>query len=166
MFIRTTRLFLRPAWGEDAAAVGRMLNDPQFQNDMAGSPLLEAIADADELLAPPVDPRDVRLLIFRRSDGAPRLVGAAGLGQALHRAEFGIWLDKAERRRGFAQEAARALLALAFDGLKIDEVWTPALRQGAAARLIARLGFNRPHADAPSAVIHAGDWGLRTRLAA
>src|SRR3546814_12511464 len=66
--------------------------------------------------------------------------------------------DLAERRRGFAQEAGCALLSLAFDGLRLDSVWVPAFSDGAAKRLIARLGFRRKSADSTQAVLEARDW--------
>src|SRR3546814_4319234 len=96
--------------------------------------------------------RDVRLLVFRRTEGGPKLIGTAGVGQPLDRSEFGLWLSRAERRRGFAQEAGCALLSLAFDGLRLGSVWVPAFSDGAARRLITRLGFRRKSADSTQAV--------------
>src|SRR3546814_4982755 len=66
--------------------------------------------------------------------------------------------DLAERRRGFAQEAGCALLSLAFDGLRLGSVWVPAFSDGAARRLITRLGFRRKSADSTQAVLEARDW--------
>lgn len=166
MFIRTSRLFLRPAWGEDAPALARLLADPAVQRDLAGSPWLETMADADHFLGAQRKTQDVRLLIFRRTDDAPRLIGTAGIGQPFERAEFGVWLARSERRRGFALEAGRAILSLAFDGLRFGSVWAPIFRDGAAHRLIARLGFRRPSADATAAILQASDWPALPRLAA
>src|SRR3546814_1478890 len=109
MFIRTERLFLRPAWREDAPTLARLLGQPGVQHELTGSPWLEALGDADHFLASGGS-RDVRLLVFRRTEGGPKLIGTAGVGQPLDRSEFGLWLSRAERRRGFAQEAGCALL--------------------------------------------------------
>lgn len=158
MFIRTQRLFLRPAWSEDAAMLGRQLADTEIQHRLAGSPWLEAMADPDFYLAPSRDTRNVQLLIFRRTEGTPQLVGAAGVGRAASRDEFGLWLVRGERRRGFAQEAGRAVLSLAFEGLQMKTVAAPALGDGEARRLIARLGFTLPAPASPFAVRRASDW--------
>lgn len=162
MFIRTQRLFLRPAWREDAPALARLLSDAALQRDLQGAPWLESLADTDEIIAPPRSAQDVRLLIFRRTEDAPRLIGVAGLGRLFNRHEFALWLTRAEQRRGYAQEAGRALLSLAFDGLQVDTVWTPAFRDGAAGRLIARLGFRRPTADSAATVLRTSDWRVTT----
>src|SRR3546814_4267350 len=92
-----------------------------------------------QFLGAPRTPRDVRLLIFRRTEHAPQLIGVAGLGRSFSRTEFGLWLARAERRRGFAQEAGRAILSLAFSGLRLNSVWTLAVRDGAADRKSTRL---------------------------
>lgn len=166
MFIRTQRLFLRPAWGEDMPALARLLAEPGVQNDLAGSPWLETMADTDHFVATPRKAQDVRLLIFRRTDEAPRLIGTAGVGRPFDRAEFAVWLSRTERRRGFALEAGRAILSLAFDGLKLRDVWAPAFREGAAQRLIARLGFRRVSEESTGAILQASDWNARPPLAA
>lgn len=159
MFIRTKRLFLRPAWREDGAVLTQLLADPGYQRDLAGSPWLETLADPDELLlSSQQGSSQVRLLIFRRTEGGPQLIGAAGLGRLFNRTEFGLWINRAERRHGFAQEAGSALLSLAFNGLKLDSIWAPALQQGPAARLLARLGFRKAGKDGTLAALRADDY--------
>ena len=166
MFIRTKRLFLRPAWREDAPALSQLLADPGYQRDLTGSPWLETLADPDGLLSPQRGSGQVRLLIFRRTEGTPQLIGAAGLGRLFNHTEFGLWLNRAERRHGFAQEAGAALLSLAFNGLKLDSIWVPALQEGAAARLLARLGFRKAGKDGTLAALRANDYSNLSRLAA
>src|SRR3546814_20202078 len=82
MFIRTERLFLRPAWREDAPTLARLLGQPGVQHELTGPPWLEALGDADHFLASGGS-RDVRLLVFRRTEGGPKLIGTAGVGQPL-----------------------------------------------------------------------------------
>lgn len=158
MFIRTQRLFLRPAWREDAPDLGRLLNDPEYHLTMSGTPLLETIADADQFLTPVSASHEARLLIFRRTETAPKLIGAAGLGRSFRRNELALWLARTERRHGYAQEAGNALLELAFVGLQYDNLWAPAFKAGPAARFLSRLGFHLPHADAASAILTADEW--------
>ncbi len=166
MFVRTSRLFLRPAWREDATAFARIVAESGVQRELTGSPWLEAMADPELFLSAPHDPRDVRLLIFRRTEDTPQLIGATGVGRPFARSEFGLWLARGERRRGFAQEAGRAILSLAFDGLRLKNIWTPALQSGAGGRLLARLGFHLPTADSPAAVLRSADWAAFARMAA
>src|SRR3546814_17166046 len=116
MFIRTERLFLRPAWREDAPTLARLLGQPGVQHELTGSPWLEALGDADHFLASGGS-RDVRLLVFRRPEGGPKLIGTAGGGQPLDRSEVGLWLSRAERPRGFAPDAGYALLTPPFHRL-------------------------------------------------
>lgn len=152
MFIRTPRLFLRPAWSEDAAVLGQTLADQEIQHKLAGSPWLEAMADPDLYLTPARDTRDARLLIFRRTESAPQLIGATGVGRAIGRHEFGIWLTRGARKHGFALEAGRAVLNLANQGLHLWGISAAAPRSPEAERLMARLGFQLPAVGAPFAV--------------
>jgi len=158
MFIRTPRLFLRPAWREDVLHLSRLLADSDVQRDLSGTPFLEIMADCDELLQPQRAPADVRLLIFQRTEETPRLIGAAGIGQPQGRHDFGLWLDPRHRRHGYALEAGKAVVELAFDGLRIDSLWCPALRQGSAARLVSRLGFRTSPQQQTLAVLEADCW--------
>lgn len=110
MFIRTERLFLRPAWPEDYDDLRIMLEEKGV--DRMGE------------LALPVDPaivrqylgvdRDPRLPIFmisQRTASGPVVVGAIGLARTRNGdVELGYWIVPAHRGQGFAMESVDAVL--------------------------------------------------------
>lgn len=82
------------------------------------------------------------LAIERISDGA--LLGAIWLEVAPQRpcAKLGYWIDTPYRRRGYATEAASAVVAFGFETLGLERIWAPCLRgDAAAARLLEKVGF-------------------------
>lgn len=167
MFVRTKRLFLRPAWQDDLAVLGRALSDPQYARDLSGTPWLETMADPETYLSAARGPHDANLLIFKRTDGAPRLLGAVGFAAWTAAPEFGIWLMPEARRHGFAIEAARAALSIAFDGLRLPELVATAVASGhPAARLLCRLGFRKKDRSSLFASLARENWSCRLAEAA
>ena len=117
MFARTERLLLRPGWAEDAPALARAIADEQIVRNLATAPWPYRLARRRGL---PRRSRAIRrcrrFLIIERTDGAPRLVGACGLGRRPSGAvELGYWIAPAHWGRGFATEAGRALIEIATD---------------------------------------------------
>lgn len=83
--------------------------------------------------------------VVRREDD--RLIGLFTLfavNRLQRRAEFGYLLDSAQWGHGYAQEAARLVLAYAFDALELARVEADIdPRNIASCRLVERLGFQR-----------------------
>lgn len=82
------------------------------------------------------------LAIERISDGA--LLGAIGLEVEPQRpcAKLGCWVAAPHRRRGYATEAASAVVAFGFETLGLERIWAPCVRgDAAAARLLEKVGF-------------------------
>ncbi|GGZ11937.1 GNAT family N-acetyltransferase [Novosphingobium colocasiae] len=150
MFIRTERLFLRPAWPEDYDDLRTMLEEQGI--------------DRKGALAPPVDPaivrqylvadRDRRLPVFMiclRTPGGPQVVGAVGLAQSGGEdAELGYWIVPRHRGRGFATEAVDAVLRHAVLLGHRRLVARPGEQEDDARRVYEAVGF-RP----------TGEWRLR-----
>jgi RimJ/RimL family protein N-acetyltransferase len=82
------------------------------------------------------------LLIFARTDGAPQLVGACGLGRRPSGAvELGYWISRAYWGRGIATEACAALIEIARTlGLPSLE-GSHFLDNPASGRVLEKLGF-------------------------
>ena len=150
MFIRTRRLFLRPAWAEDARAVRDAIACWEVVKNLARVPWPYTIADAEAFVAGRVlAPGDTSLLIFARTSADPLLIGSIGLGSG-PQAELGYWIAYDHWDCGYATEAGHAVLALAFEGLRL-----PSLSAGhftdnpASGAVLRKLGFEATGEIAP-----------------
>jgi len=143
MFARTERLLLRPGWAEDAPALARAIADEQVVRNLATAPWPYGVEDAEAFLAAPRDPAMPSFLIMeRRTEGAPRIVGSCGLGRRPSGAvELGYWIARAHWGKGFATEAGRALIDIART-LKLPRLEASHfLDNPASARVLEKLGF-------------------------
>ena len=143
MFARTERLLLRPGWREDAPALFQAICDERVVRNLAQAPWPYTFEHAETFLARERDPRDMSLLIFLRTTGAPRLVGGIGV----HRLEtgedeLGYWIARPFWGRGVATEAGRAVIANARHTLRIRRLVSGHfLDNPASGRVLAKLGF-------------------------
>ena len=150
MFARTERLLLRPGWAEDAPALARAIADETIVRNLSSAPWPFGLRDAEAFLAAPRDPILPSLLIFERTDGAPMLVGACGLGRrASGNVELGYWIARAYWGCGFATEASQALIAIART-LKLARLEASHfLDNPASGRVLEKLGFQSSGLIAP-----------------
>jgi RimJ/RimL family protein N-acetyltransferase len=142
MFARTERLLLRPGWAEDAPALARAIADEQVVRNLATAPWPFALQDAEAFLAAPRDPALPSFLITARTDGAPRIVGACGLGRRPSGAvEMGYWIARPYWGRGFATEASQALIDIGRT-LKLPRLEASHfIDNPASGRVLEKLGF-------------------------
>jgi RimJ/RimL family protein N-acetyltransferase len=142
MFARTPRLLLRPGFPEDAPALAAEIADKAIARNLVSVPWPYRIRDAEAYLASPRDPVLPSFLIFERTQGAPQLIGACGLGRRPSGAvEIGYWIAKPFWGRGFATEACSALIHIAAAlGLPSIE-GSHFLDNPASARVLEKLGF-------------------------
>lgn len=124
MFIRSERLFLRPAWPEDRAEVDRALG-----------------AEAARLANLPASPRHPRFLITLPDHRGAQAVGLIALWEAEGESRLGIWIAPQWRGRGIATEALRAILPLLCVLGHCRLVATPAPDCPASHIVLARSGF-------------------------
>jgi RimJ/RimL family protein N-acetyltransferase len=150
MFARTERLLLRPGWAEDAPALAAAIADEAIVRNLATAPWPYALRDAEAFLAGPRDPSLPSFLIFERTDGAPVLVGSCGMGRRPSGAvELGYWIARAYWGRGFATEAAAALLDIAH-ALGIERLEASYfIDNPASGRVLEKLGFQPTGLRAP-----------------
>lgn len=142
MFARTARLLLRPGFPEDAPELAAAMSDKAIAHNLTIVPWPYTLRDAEAFLASPRDPVLPSFLIFERTEVAPRLVGACGLGRRPSGAvEMGYWIARAHWRRGFATEACGALVevarALGLPSLEGSHF----IDNPASARVLEKLGF-------------------------
>ena len=119
MFIRTDRLYLRPAWPEDARAVFAGIAEWDIIKNLSRVPWPYELRHAEEFVAFAPDPKGGNFLIFHRDEGA--LVGSIGFGYWFGEArdpEIGYWHARRFWGQGLAAEAGRAVLELAFEAFR------------------------------------------------
>lgn len=142
MFARTERLLLRPGWAEDAPALARAIADEAIVRNLATAPWPYGLEEAKAFLDAPKDRLLPTFLLFRRTDGAPELVGGAGFGRLPGGGvEIGYWIARAHWGQGYAYEAGRQLVEIA------RTIGLPRLEAGhfidnpASGRVLEKLGF-------------------------
>jgi len=144
MFARTENLLLRPGWSEDAPALAQAIRHDSVTHDLCWGRWPVNDDQAQSWLRPGRDPLLPRLLVLSRTDGAPELVGGVGLHRmADGAAELDFWIRPGDRGRGFATEAARAMLGMAKT-LGLRQLTACVFNEnGAAARVLEKLGFRQ-----------------------
>ena len=143
MFARTERLLLRPGWAEDAPALARALGDETIVRNLARAPWPYGLAEAEAFLASTCAQHGVSLLVFRRTHGAPQLIGSAGVNRDEHgRYELGYWISRPHWGLGYATEAAGAVIDIARDALRAKQIGAAHfLDNPASGRVLEKLGF-------------------------
>ena len=142
MFIVTQRLFLRPAWPEDAAALHAAVGAWEIARNLARLPWPYRMADAQHFCTAGLSGEGTDLLIWTRDGRTPDLVGGIGLRVADGTTELGYWIAAARQRRGYATEAGQAMLSLAFDGLRLPQIAAGHFADNpASGKVLRRLGF-------------------------
>jgi len=150
MFARTERLLLRPGFPEDAPALAKAIGHQAIVRNLAVVPWPYSLRDAEAFLAAPRDPVLPSLLITERTNGAPRLVGACGLGRRPSGAvELGYWIARSDWGRGIATEACTALIDIART-LRLSSIEASHfLDNPASGRVLEKLGFEPTQIVAP-----------------
>ncbi|HUD31097.1 MAG TPA: GNAT family N-acetyltransferase [Novosphingobium sp.] len=113
MFVRTERLFLRPAWPEDLDDLVEVLLEEDIQRNVGVAPLPRTAVEVRAYLDRPRDPRLPHFFMYLRAPGGAQLVGGIGLGRYDDDVEVGYWIAARHRGRGFAGEALRAVIGQA-----------------------------------------------------
>ncbi|WP_395694358.1 GNAT family N-acetyltransferase [Nocardioides sp.] len=146
--LRTSRLRLRPVTADDAGALFALQSDAHVLRYWDSPPWADP-ARADRFVAVShqlaEEGTGVRLAVDRLADSA--FVGWCSLTrwQPVHRsAALGYCYAEVAWGRGYATEAADALLRWAFDSWDLNRVQAETdTRNGASARVLEKLGFVR-----------------------
>ena len=147
--LHTERLILRSFTPEDAAELQRLINDP----DMAST--------TDEIEYPYEDgtaeewiqwcyeafekSERVNFAVTLRTDGT--LIGKVGLTFRIHLpyrdAELGYWIGKPYWNRGYATEAAKAVVAYGFRERDIELIYAYYFKRNpASGRVLKKIGMH------------------------
>jgi RimJ/RimL family protein N-acetyltransferase len=150
MFARTERLLLRPGWADDAAELTRAVANEKIARNLVLLPWPYSESDALSFLENVHGTGKAEFLIFARTDGAPELVGGIGLHKDPEAdpedeggaPELGYWIAEAHWGKGYATEAARAVLDLARGSLKLQTIKAAYFKDNPASGAVLRkLGF-------------------------
>ncbi|MGH7606314.1 MAG: GNAT family N-acetyltransferase [Gemmatimonadales bacterium] len=143
--LRTERLLLRPFQLEDAALVQRLAGAREIADTTLTIPHPYADGMAGTWIATHADAWESQeratFAIATQTDG---LVGAIGLQlrPEHRRAELGYWIGRPFWNRGFATEAARAVIAFGFEVLGLNRIHASHLtRNPASGRVLVKAGM-------------------------
>jgi RimJ/RimL family protein N-acetyltransferase len=138
--LATKRLILRAPQPEDAAAVAALINDRRIAENLARVPHPYTLADAKAFIAA-APAREETSFLVTLHDGA--LIGGCGIGRLRSDGpEIGYWYGVRYWGRGYATEAARALLDHAFGELGYDLLHAGArVTNPASRRVLEKCGY-------------------------
>jgi RimJ/RimL family protein N-acetyltransferase len=140
MFIRTERLFLRPAWIEDAPELARAIRSQAVVRNLSRVPWPYREDDAREWIAREQGSRLPCLLVTLPEQGG-RIIGSCGVHGEDGRPTLGYWIAQGHHGRGYATEAGRAVVELArlagHGRLHADHF----VDNPASGRVLRKLGF-------------------------
>lgn len=143
MFARTERLLLRPGWPEDAPALHAGIGEAAVIRNLARAPWPYALQDAERFCRQGFGGALPSFFILKRTQAEPELIGGVGLGpDPAGGIELGYWIRSDEWGRGYATEAARAVVALARDSLRLPRIQAGHFTDNpASGRVLQKLGF-------------------------
>lgn len=147
--LRTERLTLRPFVADDAREVARLLDDPRVMDKLFELPRPYGIDDASRWIDShgPARACDERYTFAVCPHGGTSPVGAVALRRSAPdsgRGELGYWTGPEHWRRGYASEAAAAVVAFGFAALGLDRVEARHLvRNPASGRVLEKAGLTR-----------------------
>jgi ribosomal-protein-alanine N-acetyltransferase len=144
--IETERLTLRPFRPGDSPAVQLLAGERSIADTTMNIPHPYEDGMAEEWISGHKsayeDGTAITFAIELRGDGS--LVGAIGLriDRGLNKAELGYWVGQPFWNRGYATEAAIALLAFGFDELKLNRIHAAHLaRNPSSGRVMEKAGM-------------------------
>lgn len=143
MFIRSERLFLRPAWPEDSEELLARIGNEAIVRNLARVPWPYTPQDAQAFVRKPQDHRLPSFLITVPGADGSRIVGGCGLSLLDDEVNLGYWVAANEQRQGYATEAARAVLSLARSLGHQRIVAHHFVDNAASGRVLEKVGFRR-----------------------
>ncbi len=141
MFIRTERLFLRPGWPEDWREVFTAIADEGVVRNLATAPWPYTEDDAQRFVRQPQEHLFPHFIVTLPGLDGARIIGCGGLNQQGSDAELGYWIARDYWGRGFATEAARAILRLAAALGHKQIVASHFADNAASGRVLEKAGF-------------------------
>ena len=145
MFAVTQRLLLRPGWADDAPALTAAVDNQKIARNLSQLPWPYSRNDALWFLTNVHGKGIPEFLIFTRH-GEPQLVGAVGLHRDPENPpgdpELGYWIAESHWGKGYATEAANAVVQIARWTLRLKSLKSGYFTDNpASGRVLHKLGF-------------------------
>jgi RimJ/RimL family protein N-acetyltransferase len=140
--IETTRLRLRPYSDADIAELVPLVGAREVAATTLRIPHPYTVQDAKDFLVRIRNGTETRLAITLLSDA--RLIGGVGLRFAFdhQHAELGYWIGVPYWGKGYATEAAEAMLRYGFETLKLHRIFASHFQDNTASgRILVKLGM-------------------------
>ncbi|MFM5929660.1 MAG: GNAT family N-acetyltransferase [Novosphingobium sp.] len=142
MFIRSERLFLRPGWPEDWQELLARIDDEQVTKNLAKVPWPYTADDARWFAAQQQDKRMPHFFVTLPTSSKPaEIIGCVGLGPDGDDTELGYWFAREHWGKGYASEAARAVIGLARTLGHQHLVAGHFVDNPASGRVLRKVGF-------------------------
>jgi RimJ/RimL family protein N-acetyltransferase len=141
--LETERLILRLPRLTDAVAVVELANNTRIAENLATLPYPYSLSDAEDWVGTSkITPKSANFGVFLKHP-TPVFVGAAGFR---HRTggstEIGYWIGQPHWERGYATEAARAIVDFVFQMTDLSGLRASCrVTNEASRRVIIRCGF-------------------------
>ena len=138
--LKTERLVLRAPRADDAKAIATLINDPRIAENTARVPHPYTIEDAEQFIAYVQRGGELALMVTLPGD---TIIGGAGVGRLRgDTPEIGYWFGVPYWGRGYATEAARAVIDYAFADLGYGLLHGGArVSNPASRRVLEKCGF-------------------------
>lgn len=149
MFIRSEKLFLRPAWREDAGELFALFNDRAIIINLARAPWPYGPVDACEFVGRSQGRMYPEFLVTLPSGGGAPIIGGVGLARFGGEVELGYWIARRYWNGGYATEAVRAVLQIAESLGHKHVVARHFVDNPASGRVLEKSGFHRTGDVAP-----------------
>jgi RimJ/RimL family protein N-acetyltransferase len=139
--LETQRLLLRAPRLDDVPALVPLINDRRVAENLSRAPHPYSYKDAETFISGANLADDEVAFLVTLRDGT--LVGACGVGTLAGASpEIGYWFGVAHWGRGYATEAARAVIAYAFDELGHETLEAGArVTNPASRRVLEKCGY-------------------------
>jgi len=147
--LQTERLFLRPLTPADAPAIARLAGRREIADTTIAIPHPYSVEQARQWIAGNVGMFDKGKFVVFGMDlkGERTLAGTIGLREidSEHsQAELGFWVAVECWRRGYATEAAVAVVNFGFQQLGLNRIYAHhMIRNPASGRVLAKIGMKR-----------------------
>ena len=119
----------------------RAIADEGIVRNLARAPWPYTVEDAARFAAEDHDSLFPNFLLMLRTKGAPRLIGACGIGSFDGQAELGYWIARPYWGLGFATEASRAVMNIARTIGHEKLIASHFTDNPASGKVLRKLGF-------------------------